>query len=141
MRLTQPLLNILTKIPLHGDLLPPARHLRHTTPRRKLFAQIFRSLFDIDPKGLESGNARHVFALVALDALDDDAAGGALFRLARLGSFGLLGFFVRVLFGALLGVEAEGAEVGCYGVCGGVGGNVLERDVSGMAGREGEGWG
>lgn len=52
-----------------------------------------------------------MLALVALDALDDDFAGGALLGLAGLGGFGFGGFLLGVFFGALLGVYAEGGEV------------------------------
>jgi len=52
-----------------------------------------------------------VLALVALDALDDDFGGCALFGLAGLGGFGFGGFLLGVFLGALLGVDAEGGEV------------------------------
>lgn len=52
-----------------------------------------------------------MLALVALDALDDDFGGCALFRLAGFGSFSFGSFFLGVFFGAFLRVDAEGGEV------------------------------
>ena len=69
--------------------------------------------------GLEPGDGGHVFALVALDALDEHLGLG--FGLGRAG-FGRerFGFFLQgVLFRALLGVDGEGGERGRYrGCCG-----------------------
>lgn len=68
--------------------------------------------------GLEPGDGGHVFALVALDALDQHLGLG--FGLGRAG-FGRerFGFFLEgVLFGALLGVDGEGGEGGGYRGCG-----------------------
>jgi hypothetical protein len=52
-----------------------------------------------------------VLALVALDALDDHFAGGALLGLARFGGLGFGGFLLGVFFGALLGVDGQGGEI------------------------------
>ena len=52
-----------------------------------------------------------MFALVALDALDDDLGGRALLALARLGRFGIGGFLLGVFFRALLRVDAQAREV------------------------------
>jgi hypothetical protein len=60
---------------------------------------------------LETRDLGDVLALVALDALDDDLAGRALFALAGLGRFGFGGFLLGVFFGAFLGVDGEGGEV------------------------------
>ena len=56
-----------------------------------------------------------MLALVALDALDDDFARGALLAFARFGCFGFGGFLLRVFFGAFLRVDGEGGEVGGQG--------------------------
>jgi hypothetical protein len=52
-----------------------------------------------------------VLALVALDALDDDFARGALLGLAGLGGLCFGGFLLGVFFGALLRVYGERGEV------------------------------
>jgi hypothetical protein len=52
-----------------------------------------------------------VFALVALDALDEDFGGREFFGAPGFGGGGFCGFFLRVFFGAFLGVEGEGGEV------------------------------
>ena len=57
-----------------------------------------------------------MFALVALDALDDDFGGGEFFGAAGFGGGGFCFFLFCVLFGAFLGVDREGGEIGCYGV-------------------------
>jgi hypothetical protein len=56
---------------------------------------------------LEPGDLGDVLALVALDALDDDFGGCALFGLAGFGGFGFGGFLLGVFFGAFLRVNAE----------------------------------
>jgi hypothetical protein len=60
---------------------------------------------------LEPGDLGDVFALVALDALDDDFGRGAFLRFARFGRFGFGGFLLGVFLGAFLGVDGERGEV------------------------------
>lgn len=67
---------------------------------------------------LQARDLGDVLALVALDALDDDLGGCALFRLARFGRFGFGGFLLRVFFRAFLGVDAERGEVLAEGFAG-----------------------
>lgn len=112
MVLIQPIHHIITDISLHRDLLPATRRLRHRAPCREFLPERLGRSLQIQPKSLQSRNFRNVFTFVALDALDDDLAGSALLRRTRLGGFGFGGFFVSVLFGAFLGVNREGAEVG-----------------------------
>ena len=52
-----------------------------------------------------------MFALVTLDALDDDFGSRALLALARLSRFGFGGFLLGVFFRALLRVDAQAREV------------------------------
>lgn len=64
---------------------------------------------------LEPGHCGDVFPLVTLHALDQHLGLGLGFRRFGLGGRGF-GFFLLGIFGgALLGVEGEGGEGGCYG--------------------------
>jgi hypothetical protein len=75
-----------------------------------------------------------VFALVALDALDDDFGRCAFLALSRFGRFGFGGFLLGVFFSAFLGVDGEGGEVlreRFRGVEGGVEGGVGFREPFG----------
>lgn len=115
--LQNPLFNILAQVTLDRNLLAATRHLGDARARGEFLTQGFGDGLDVEPKGLEARDAGDVFTLVALDALDDYGACGALLGFSRFGCFGLEGFLVGVLFGALLGIDGEGAEAGGYGVC------------------------
>lgn len=65
----------------------------------------------------EAADGRDVFALVALDALDEDFGGGFGFGGAGFEGEGPRGFLLGVFFGAFLGVEGEGGEGGGYCCC------------------------
>jgi hypothetical protein len=114
----QKLLNILAQISLHRNLLSAARYLRDTRSRRELLAKILGDLLDIQPERLETLHGGDVFALVALDALDQDLRRCELFGAARFGGRGFGGFLLRVFFGAFLGIDGEGREVLFYGFWG-----------------------
>lgn len=111
MILRQPIKDIIAHISLHGNLLPARRRLRHATARRELLPKLLGDLLQLQPEQLEPGHLGDVFALVALDALDDDLARGALLGLLALGGFSFGSLLRGVLLRALLGVDAEGAEV------------------------------
>lgn len=114
---TKPLQNILAQISLHGDdLAHTSGQFRGRTSSRKLLTHLFCNLLDVKTKGFEAGHFGDVFALVALDALDDDFGRGEFFGAAGFGGGGFCFFLFCVLFGAFLGVDREGGEVGCYGV-------------------------
>src|SRR5690348_2179763 len=68
----QKLQNILTQIALHCDLLATARYLRHAGPSREFLAKVLGHLLDVEPERLEPLHSGDVFALVALDTLDQD---------------------------------------------------------------------
>lgn len=111
----QPLRDILTHIPLHRNLLAPTRRLRHARSRREFLPKLLRHLLQIESKLLQARDFGDIFPLVALDALDGDFRRGALFCLASFGCGGFGGFLLGVFFGAFLGVDTEGAEVGREG--------------------------
>jgi hypothetical protein len=58
-----------------------------------------------------------VFAFVAFDAFYGYFGGGEFFGAAGFEGGGFCFFFLCVFFGAFLGVDGEGGEVCCYGVC------------------------
>lgn len=116
---TKPLQNILAQISLHSD------DLSHTTGQfcrrtssSELLAHLLCNLLDVEAERFETGDFGDVFALVAFDALDYDFGGGEFFGAAGFGGGGFGFLLFGVLFGAFLGVDREGGEVGCYGVCG-----------------------
>jgi len=105
--LQQELLDLLTHIALHDDLLPPTRRLRHTTARRELLPKVLGHPLQVEAEQLQPGHGRHVLALVALDAADLHARRRQRRRLLLLRGGGLGGLLGRVLRGALLRVERE----------------------------------
>lgn len=74
----------------------------------------------------ETLDRRHVLALVALDALDEDFGGGALLLGFRFGRSRFGRFLFRVFSGPFLSFEGEGGEVLFYSFCrvGSASGNV-----------------
>jgi hypothetical protein len=60
-------------------------------------------------------NGGDVFALVALDALDQDLGRGEFFSASGFGGGGFCSFLLGVFLGTFLGVEGEGGEVLFYG--------------------------
>jgi hypothetical protein len=75
--ITNPLLNILTQIPLHcNNLSHTTRQLSRRTSRSKLLPQLLGEFLDIDVEGFQAGDFGDVFAFVAFDAFDCYARGG-----------------------------------------------------------------
>jgi hypothetical protein len=109
--LRHPLEHLIAHITLHSNLLPATSSLGNRTARRKLLAKLLRGLLQIDIEVLEAGDLGDVFALVALDALDDDFGGCALLGLAGFGRERFGGFLLGVFFGAFLRIDAKGGEV------------------------------
>lgn len=65
--------------------------------------------------GLEAGHGGDEFALVALDALNENLGLGLGLGRAGFGSEGFRLFLEGVFFGAFLGVDGERGERGGYG--------------------------
>ena len=106
--LQQKLLDLLTHISLHHDLLSSARHLRYTRSRCKLLTQILSHFLVFESEGFEAADGGDEFPLVALHALDYYLGGGDGGGLFGFCGFGFQGFFVGVFFGAFASFEGEG---------------------------------
>jgi len=111
----QELHDVLAQIALYSNLLAAARNLSHARPCGELFAKVLCDLLDVEAKRFEALHGGDVFALVALDALNEDLGRGELFGAASFCGRGFCGFLLRVFFCALLCVDGEGREVLGYG--------------------------
>lgn len=110
--LVQEVLDLVAHVALYHDLLASRRGLGDAGTGGELLAELLGDLLEVEVEGLEPRDGRDVLALVALDSLDGDDAGGALVGLLLLSGLGLGRLLQGVLLGALLGLDRE---VGCGG--------------------------
>lgn len=103
----QELLNFIADVALNNNLLAARRGLGDTRARGELLAKLLGDLLQLEVKGLEARDGRDVLALVPLDTLDDNGAGGALVGLLLLGGLRLGRFLKGVLLGPLLRFDRE----------------------------------
>lgn len=106
----QELLNLVAHVSLDNNLLTTRGGLCDAGTGSKLLAKLLCDFLKLEVECLEARHGCDKLALIALDALDDDGARGALVGLLLLGGLCLCRLFQSVFFGALLGFDRK---VGC----------------------------